>query len=67
MEKIVKEEVVDYLRIPRRNVAIQKLAFLSRIPKFLCSNLGLETGYPDWDFSYFYSVLSGKFQDRDST
>lgn len=27
------------------------------------SNLGLETGYPDWGFSWIYVVTPGKFQD----
>jgi hypothetical protein len=47
LEKITKEEVVDYLKISPRNVTIKRLAFLSHIRKFPCSNLGLKTGYPD--------------------
>jgi hypothetical protein len=42
------------------NVVVEWLAFLFRIREVLGSNIGLETGYPDWGFSWFSSVPPGK-------
>jgi hypothetical protein len=45
------------------NVVVQWLALLPCIREVLCSNLGLETGYPDLRFSCFFSVPPGKCLD----
>jgi hypothetical protein len=40
--------------------------FVLHILEFLCSNLGLQTGYPDWDVSWCSSVppVNGELQSR---
>jgi hypothetical protein len=38
-----------------RNVVVESLTLLLRILEILASNLGPETGYPEF-FSWFYSV-----------
>jgi hypothetical protein len=39
------------------------LTLLLRIREVLVSNLGLETGYPEWELSWFFSVPPGKWRD----
>jgi hypothetical protein len=46
------------------NFVVKWLTFLLHIWEVLGSNLGPETSYPDWTFSYFFSVFPGKCQDR---
>jgi hypothetical protein len=47
----------------RLNVVVKSLTPLLRIREFPGSNFGPETGYPDWRFSWFSSVPSGKCCD----
>jgi hypothetical protein len=42
---------------------VEWLAFLLRIREMPASNLGLDSGYPDEDFSWFYSDSPGECQD----
>jgi hypothetical protein len=54
-----------FIRIP--NVLLEWLALLFRFLEISVSNLGSETGYPNWGYSlcysYFFSVPTGKFRD----
>jgi hypothetical protein len=43
------------------------VALSFHIPEVPSSNLGPETDYPDWDFSYFSSVPPGKFRHNRPT
>jgi hypothetical protein len=45
------------LQVP--NIAVEWLTHLFRIREVPGSNLGPDTGYPDWGFSWFSSVLPG--------
>jgi hypothetical protein len=45
------------------NVVVEWLVLLLCIREVPGSNLGPETGYPDWDFSWFFSVPPEKFRD----
>jgi hypothetical protein len=46
------------------NVVVEWLALLLRIREVPRSNLGPETGYPNWGFSWFSSVPPGECRDR---
>jgi hypothetical protein len=43
-------------------LAVIAITFLTRIRELLSSNLGRDSGYPDWGISWFSSVSLGKFR-----
>jgi hypothetical protein len=52
-----------FISLPWPNVVVNWLTLLLPIQKLQGSNLGPETSYPDWGFSWYSSVPSGEFRD----
>jgi hypothetical protein len=52
---------------PAPNAVLWWLTLLLRIREVLCSNIGPETGNPDWGVLWFYLVPLGEFRDTSST
>jgi hypothetical protein len=45
------------------NIVAEWLTLLLRIREVSVSNLGSETGYPDWGLSWYFSVSPGEFRN----
>jgi hypothetical protein len=54
------------LHVKEPNFVMECLTFLFRILEVPGSNLGTDTGYPDWGFSWCPSVSRGEFCDSTS-
>jgi hypothetical protein len=53
----------DSLLSKPSNVVVERLTFLLRIQEVRGSSLGSGTGYPDWNFSWLFSVPPGESRD----